>query len=115
ARRSWRAADRLAHSRTASRNHHDRVVALAVPSPRPYGEKVRMRGGGIRKRRRKLPPLTPTLSPQERGEGDEWPCGRVSYKRTIRTCRRHPRRLTHLNERSARGAARHAGVPFRTG
>ena len=30
-----------------------------------------MRGGGIRQRQHKLPPLTLTLSPQEAGRGDE--------------------------------------------
>jgi hypothetical protein len=32
-------------------------------------EKVRMRGGGKRRRFSELPPLTLALSPQERGEG----------------------------------------------
>jgi hypothetical protein len=34
-----------------------------IPTPRPYGERVRVRGGDIRKRRSEQPPLIPTFSP----------------------------------------------------
>ncbi len=34
-----------------------------IPSPRACGERVRVRGGGIRQRFNEFPPLIPTFSP----------------------------------------------------
>ncbi len=36
---------------------------ISIPSPRSYGERVRVRGGGTYERPSERPPLIPTFSP----------------------------------------------------
>jgi protein-L-isoaspartate(D-aspartate) O-methyltransferase len=69
------------------------VKVEAVPSPRPYGERVRVRGSFSPQRQ--FLPLTPTLSPVKRshgGEGEVWPMPTTPEHRAAFVARQIERR-----------------------